>query len=167
MNVMERVILKMRRLRNWSILLIMTVIFALSGCGKKIYDFAASDLAKDIYSNIGLQDTVSEVDKNTVMSQYELGESDFKDLCAYMSTGATTEEVAVFVCKDKKEAEAVKEKCELRIKRQSDIYASYAPEEVERLKNSYLEIKGNVVILCVSDEKESVAKLVDNFFKNK
>lgn len=159
--------MKFIKVRSVVILLAVMAALGLSACGKKTYDFAAADLAKEIFSNVGFKDTVSEVDNQTAVSQYELGEMEYKDACVYMSTAATTEEIAVFVCKDKKEAETVKEKCELRVKRQSDIYASYAPKEVERLKKSYLEIKGNAVVLCVSEEKETVAKVVDDFLKNK
>lgn len=165
--------MKFIKVRSAVILLVVMVVLGLSACGKKkdskskMYDFAAADLAKEIFSNISFKDTVSEVDNQVAISTYELGETEFKDTCVYMGTASTTEEIAVFVCKDRKEAETVKEKCELRVKRQSDVYAKYAPEEVERLKKSYLEIKGNVVILCVSEEKETVVKVVDDFLKNK
>lgn len=168
---MEAKDLKISGLKSVLIVMVLVLSCGLAACGKKketkVYDFAAVDLVKEVYSKVSFTDTVSEVDNQTVVNQYELGDMELNDVCAYMSTAATTEEIAVFVCKDKSETDSVKEKCELRIQRQSGVYESYAPAEVERLKKSYLEVKGNVVILCISDDKEIVEKTVNEFLQNK
>lgn len=155
--------------------LLMITGFALllfvAGCGKKeaakSYDVEASELTGELAKTLSFEDAIAEVDDQTVLSQYELKDVQLKDVSAYMSSAATTEEIAVFVCEDGKSASGVKEKCEQRIQRQTDVYESYAPAEVERLKKSYLEIKGNLVVLCISEDKAGAEKVVNDFLKNK
>lgn len=144
---------------------ILTLLFA--GCRKKqekVYDVAAEDLAYELSQRIRFDDVIAEVDPQNVLNRYELEDAGIKDVSGYMSSAATAEEIAVFVCEDGDGAASVKEKCEQRLKNQSDIYAAYAPEEVERLKSSYLEVRGNLVVLCVSKDPKAVEDTIRQFF---
>lgn len=163
--------MKNTKLKKYLLIGGLAVMLFMTACGKKEaaknYDVKASELTGELAGALNFEDAIAEVDDQTVLSQYELKDAQLKDVSAYMSSAATTEEIAVFVCEDGKSAADVKEKCEQRIERQSDVYESYAPAEVERLKKSYLEIKGNLVIFCVSEDKAGVEKVVDDFLKNR
>lgn len=148
---------------------VLALAFIFAGCTKKeeakTYSFEAKELSAALFGGLKFEDVLGEVDESILTAQYEIDGTGISSMSAYMSTTATTEEIAVFVCKDVETAKSIKEKCSQRIDRQISVYESYAPNEVERLKGAYSEIKGNVVILCVSADKEAAASVTDKFFE--
>lgn len=151
--------------------LMCILAFAFVGCGKKteeakVYNFEAKSLAKEIAGQIKFEDTVEEVENDSVAGKYELENLKIDNMCVYMSTTATAEEMAVFVAKDDEELKAIEEKCNARIKSQISVYESYAPKEAQRLKDAYLKKFGNVLVMCVGSDAQTLDKIINGFLEN-
>ncbi len=137
-----------------------------AACGKKepeSYEFKASDLSSAIIESIKFEDDLAEVDKGSVISKYDTEKLNIDNSSVYMSTAATSEEIAVFVAADEAQAETILEKCTGRVEAQRTVYSSYAPQEVTRLDNSYIERRKNIVVLCVTADSDAAKKTVDDF----
>ncbi len=147
------------------VLILCAVVLSVA-CAKKesgSYDFKASDLASSIVESMKFEDDLAEVDKDSVISKYDTDMLNIDNSSVYMSTTATSEEVAVFVLEDETQAQTVLEKCTSRIEAQRTVYSSYAPQEVTRLDNSYIEKRKNIVVLCVTSDTDAAKKVVDDF----
>ena len=157
----------MKNLVNGTIFVLILFIIVLStACGKKEpanYEFKASDLASSIVDSMKFEDDLAQVDRESVVSRYDTGELNIDNSSVYMSTTATSEEVAVFVLEDEKQAQTVLDKCTSRLDAQRTVYSSYAPQEVTRLDNSYIERRKNIVVLCVTSDSDAAKKIVDDF----
>lgn len=92
-----------------------------------------------------------DVDMNQVVAEY-----------AYTNAGASAEQIVVVEAADTKGAEEVREGLQLKV--QSDIEANkdYLPNEIPKLESPVLEIVGNYVIFCVSNDNEKVKAVIDS-----
>lgn len=147
--------------------LILCVLALSAACSKKepkSYDFKATDLADTIVAGMKFEDDLAQVDRDSVVSKYETEDLNIDNSSVYMSTTATSEEIAVFVAIDETQAQAILDKCTERVEDQRTVYSSYAPQEVTRLDDSYIERKKNVVVLCVVSDSDAAKKVVDDFF---
>ena len=146
-------------------LLIITAVAALilSGCSgkKKELSVDVAKLADDLNSQTVTSDTLTASVPEMIAGIYNLNGSDLESAAAYKSAGSTALEIAVFACADAKKTEDIKKTLEAHIKSQSDLYASYAPDQVEKLKNAVLKTGGKYVVLAVCDDTakaESILK---------
>ena len=80
----------------------------------------------------------------------------------YVSTGATAEEIAVWYAASPEKVDIVKKALEERIDYQRTGFEDYNAQELTKLKNPVLEVKGQYVILCISDEKAK--SIIDKAF---
>lgn len=152
--------------KGMKFVLILCAVVLSAACAKKeskSYEFKASDLASSIVKSMKFEDDLAEVDKDSVISKYDTDMLNIDNSSVYMSTTATSEEVAVFVLEDEEQAQTVLEKCTSRLEAQRTVYSSYAPQEVTRIDNSYIEKINNIVVLCVTSDSDAAKKVVDDF----
>jgi hypothetical protein len=146
-------------------LLTAGVLFV-AGCGSsaKIIDAAAAAaLAKDLSTEITYEDTLEEVDADTVSMYIDLPEN--VESVMYMGSGATAEEVGVFTAPDEDTAKETLESVQSHLDDQTDSFQDYKPEEAKRVGNAVLEQKGNYVILCVSGDPDTAKDIIEEAFK--
>lgn len=146
-----------------AIALAFAVLFMITaGCAKKGGDVSVDvgKAADRLIAGIKFSDQMSAVDEKTAERLFSLGDGDAVRSKVYESTGATAEEVAVFEAKDADAAGRIRDAAQTRIGDQRDAFQDYQPKEMEKLKSPVLEVKGNYVFLCVSDDNAIAEKLI-------
>ena len=142
---------------------LMTVLFLFAaGCAEQGADVSVDveKAADELIAGIKFSDQMSAVDEKTAQRLFALGDGDAVKMKVYESTGATAEEVAVFEAKDADAAGRIRDAAETRIGDQRDAFQDYQPKEMEKLKDPVLEVQGNYVFLCVSDDKAGAEKII-------
>lgn len=142
---------------------VMAIFFvAAAGCSHKGGSVSVDvDKAADKFiAGIKFSDQMSAVDEKTAQRLFALEDGEAVKMKVYESSGATAEEVAVFEAKDADSAEKIRDAAETRIADQRDAFQSYQPKEMTKLKAPVLEVKGNYVFLCVSDDNSAAEKLI-------
>lgn len=136
-------------------------VFA-AGCAKKGGDVSVDvgKAADRLIAGIKFDDQMSAVDEKTSKRLFSLDDGDAVESKVYESTGATAEEVAVFEAKDADAAGRIRDAAQARIEDQRDAFQDYQPKEMEKLKAPVLEVKGNYVFLCVSNDNAAAEKLI-------
>jgi len=144
------------------IVFVLTLVMCLSlfACGSKEIDVKA--LADSLKDGITYTDILFDVSDDMISTMYELPET-VKGV-AYAGSGATAEEVAVFEATDENEAKDVETALKARLDSRADSYASYLPDEVEKIENAVVERCGKYVAMCVSDSPDQASKIISNFF---
>lgn len=142
-------------------------ITMLSACGKSggsadvTVDSAA--LAKELTSSAVTSDTLTEAQSTMLSTIYFISEEDLAGGAAYMSAGSTACEVAVVELKDASKTKDAEEKFKSRVQSQSDLYASYAPDEVTKLNNAIIKSTGKYTVLVVCDNTDAANEVLKKY----
>ncbi len=123
--------------------------------------FSAHDVTSILDAEI-FSEELETVETDLVCKLYGLDQSVLDSCTAYLSTGATAEEVVLFQLSDAKNTEIVKVACEKRLADQIKAYESYNPGEVAKLKDAVLQVRKNTVLLVVSNDSAGAAAAVDD-----
>lgn len=126
---------------------------------KTAYDPAADSqvlLEAGIFS-----ETLEAVDTDMLCTLYGLDESTVTDCAAYLSTGATAEELVILVLSDEAAAQTAETACQTRIDYQRTSFESYKPSEVSKLDAAVVKRLGNTVLLAVGDP-DTVSQAVED-----
>ncbi len=142
------------------VIFVLAVLFILSACGAKTIDI--STLSKRLVEEGEFSEKLSEVPLRITEKRYDLSDKEIEEGVAYSGTNAVVDEVAIFKAKD---TDSVKEKVMKHIEAQEEIYKSYAPDEVSKLNDCIVEVKGDYVILCVSENPSSAEKIIEEYVK--
>ncbi len=126
-------------------------LLLLAACGaSKQIDGAA--LAHDLVTQLHFDDELSELEPG--MAQKLYGIDGAESLHAYVSSGATAEEVAVFTFSDQSGAARAADQLLAHLKSQKSAFERYIPSEVTRLNRAIIRTAHNTVVLCVcSDDR--------------
>ena len=137
------------------------MIFALAACGSKADtepDFDKTE--KALLTEIEYTDELNAIDEDLVSILYtDLDLSDVTKYKVYVSSGATSEELALFLCKDLDAAKRVMSAAQVRVNDQMESYKSYMPDEAKRLENMRIIRRGNLVCLTVSSYPEKASEI--------
>ena len=141
---------------------LLTAAALLAGCSGKKKDISvnADDLASKLASEAVTSGSLTKAaaDPQTV---YFFDENSYESGVAYKSDGSIACEVAVIACKDASGTEDAEKKFKAHVESQIELYESYNPEEVEKLKNAVIKSAGKYSVLCVCDDSgkaESILK---------
>lgn len=122
----------------------------------------AKSLADELLANVTFDDELADIDIDTAKFLYQIDTC--VDAFVYISSGATAEEIAVFAFADSQSAKEALPIAEKRIADQKEGFASYVPEEVQRLDNAVVAQCGNYVVVCVS-EGDAAEKIIKKYTK--
>ena len=155
----------MKQKKTWKLAMFVCIlVLALAGCAAEKVELEVHQAATDIKNAVTFQDTLSELAESRFETIYAVNKEDISDWAAYVSTGATAEEVAVLEAKDEAAAARVKQAMEQRIADQKESFEDYVPEELVKLGNPVLEIKGRYVLLCICDDPAQARSAIDSLF---
>lgn len=150
--------------RALSSIMVLLCVFALAGCGKgssgEATGYDIDELSAKIVDSGAFSDILSEVNDDIVISYYGFDAADVDTMRVYISTGATTEEVGLFKCKDSEAASRVLAKAQDRAQAQKDAYQSYAPGEVPKLDDAVIKADGVYVFYIVANDYGPVNSLL-------
>ncbi len=157
---------KGRKLMKKRLLVLPLILSAvlLSSCSQSTVktDVVPSELAESLKNGVTFTDTLEEIDKQTLLINYDIAVEDIEDTAAYAGTGATAEEIAVFEAKDEQSAKEVYDAAVKRLAQRSEDYEAYRPEEVPKLDSAVVKQAGVFVAVCVSPESDIAEKIINN-----
>ncbi|MDR1131392.1 MAG: DUF4358 domain-containing protein [Oscillospiraceae bacterium] len=138
----------------------------LSGCSAAkpvAYDLAA--LSEQVGQSGAFTDFLSPVTETIAATFYGFEETEVTESDVRLSTGATTEEIALFKCADETAAAKLKANAETRVETQRSIYESYAPGEMPKLDDAIVVRNGLYVFYIVSADAAKVRTVLDGYGK--
>ena len=145
------------------ILAVVCYIFSTKENGNEDVVLNIQELATKIQEQDVFDDTLEQIDKETIIKNYGFTEEEIVDAVAYVSTGATSEEILVVEAND---VNSVKAKIDTRISDRAEAFASYLPDEVYKLENPTLIIQNNYIILCVCKDSAKMNEYLENYIKD-
>ena len=146
------------------VLLAACMVFGiLAGCAQKAKpaEYNLEALATQIKDSGAFSDILSPITKSIAASLFGFEDADVSDCVVYCSSGATTEEIALFKCANEEAATKLKANAEKRRDSQKAIYESYAPGEPPKLDDAIITQNGLYVFYIVSVDSSKVQAVLD------
>lgn len=160
----------MKKIRKITALLLAAVCaaFLLTACGKsggssKEVSVDVAALADELNKDTVTTDTLSETKSDMLSSIYFFEDGQITESKAYMSSGATADEIAVVKCKDADTTGDVEKLFQTRVKNQSDLYATYKAEESDKLKGAIVKSAGAYTVLVVCDDYDKANEILKKY----
>ena len=119
-------------------------------------------LASDLCASDAFSDILSPVSDEIALGLYGYDEKDILDCVVLCSTGATSEEIGLFLCADEEAAIRVAAAAENRAAAQKNAYESYAPDEIPKLDDAVIKTQGQYVFFIVSKDSDTIEKLLES-----
>lgn len=105
-------------------------------------------------------------DSSKLRKLYYISKNEVEDFILYSpKSNMEASEVLILKAKNEEDIEHLKVKVEERIKKQSDSFKNYRPEEYDIISNRVLDIKGKYLILIISSESEKIEAAINKEFK--
>ncbi len=149
-------------------LLLITLLSLTVSCSQKkepkTKDFDVQKLADQLLEDLAL-DSLVKAEESIIFNLYPLEKDDIDTYVVYVSSGATTEEIALFKASDEDKAKDVMASIQTRISDQKESYSTYRPEELTRLDDSVLVQRGQYIILCISDNRDKALEVIDDYIQ--
>lgn len=112
-------------------------------------------LAADVFS-----EKLEAVDAELVYGLYGLSADAVTGCTAYLSTGASAEEIVLFTVSGEDGLTAVENACEWRLEDQMFGYKDYKPTEVPKIENAIVEVRENTVLFVVANDWEAAEDVI-------
>lgn len=157
-----------RKIRRAAAALVIAITSAvlLTACGggsKKSVDVDIEKLADELNSSVITSDQLSKTESSMLPSIYFWDEADVTSAVAYMSSGATADEICVVECADDSKTSGIEKLFQTRVDNQSELYASYNEPEVDKLKDAIIKSAGKYTVLVVSDDQDKAGEILGNY----
>lgn len=137
----------------WLLCGIVLLALGVSACGTESKTVDSGQLADELLAQVDFEDELTELGEDMIPALY--GVEGASEQRVYMSSGATAEEIAVFLFPTEEAAQAGQEALEQRLESRRADFANYMPDEASRLENAVLERSGCCVALCVAAGDEA------------
>ena len=149
------------------IALIVLVIVVVSVINKDNQNIQINieELATNISQSGAFEDELAKVDPKKKKSDYGFSDEEIKEIVSYQGSGATSEEIVILQVNDKSNLNSVKEKINTRLAERKEAFEDYLPEEVFKIDNHILEVKGKYVIMCISNNSNEVMDTINNYMR--
>lgn len=144
------------------ILMITAVIIciAISACGEQTIDI--EQLSQQLISEGTFGEELFRISDDIAQKRYGIEDGEVEECISSTGTAAVVDEVTIFKAA---KPEIVKEKAEKYIESQKSSYSSYRPDEVPKLNDSIVAMKGSYVIICVSEDSSAAQNIIDEYVK--
>ena len=123
------------------------------------------DEIKKVFEEYAKEDIVTEIDSSTIYNNYNINTNSLE---GYISYGPITymnvQELTVFKEEDKEKRIEIKNKINEYINKKILTFGGYGVAQVELLKNSIVEIKGNYVFCIILDNSNEVWQNITKLF---
>lgn len=144
-----------------SVFLLMGLLLSLAACkGESPKADLTLDDAQTLLDSGAFSEPLEEIDLEIACSLYALDQGKVTGAAVYGSTGATAEELAVFIFSDADAATAAKTSFETRIADRTGAMADYLPNEVPKLEKAVLEVRGATLLFVVANDYAPVEELL-------
>lgn len=123
------------------------------------------DEIKKVFEGYAEEDIVTEIDSSTIYNNYNINTNSLE---GYISYGPITymnvQELTVFKEEDKEKRIEIKNKINEYINKKILTFGGYVEAQVELLKNSVVEIKGDYVFCIILDNSDEVWQNITKLF---
>ena len=123
------------------------------------------DEIKKVFEEYAKEDIVTEIDSSTIYNNYNINTNSLE---GYISYGPITymnvQELTVFKEDDKDKRIEIKNKINEYINKKILTFQGYGEAQVELLKNSVVEIKGDYVFCIILDNSDEVWQNITKLF---
>lgn len=123
------------------------------------------DEIKKVFEEYAKEDIVTEIDSSTIYNNYNINTNSLE---GYISYGPITymnvQELTVFKEEDKDKRIEIKNKINEYINKKIRTFGGYGEAQVELLKSSVVEIKGDYVFCIILDNSEEVWQNITKLF---
>ena len=123
------------------------------------------ELAEKITTSNSFEDELSKIDDELAIDFYDLNADTIEEIVSYQGSGASSEEILILKLKDTKNIGNIKEILESRLSEKKEAFESYLPKEVSKIENRILEEKGKYIILCISNDYNTVNKIINDYLR--
>lgn len=119
-------------------------------------------VADKLKNEITYKDTLTELTSDMIAKLFGLtADTDYTAGKVYVgSGGATAEEIACFEAKDSTGASKIKETLDKRVESQKKAFENYQPKEMDKLNSPVITVKGNYVMMCISDDNSKAQEII-------
>ena len=140
----------------------MFAAFSLTACqgGSSKTSIDVSSLADDLNAKTIKSDQLTETSSDMLTTIYFFENGQVSESKAYMSSGATADEICVVKCVDENAAKAVTELFQTRVNNQSKLYESYNADEVGKLDDAIIKSSGSYAVLVVCDDYDEAGDVL-------
>ena len=140
----------------------MFAAFSLTACqgGSSKTSLDVSSLADDLNAKTIKSDTLTETSSDMLSTIYFFENGQVSESKAFMSSGATADEICVVKCVDENAAKAVTELFQTRVNNQSKLYESYNADEVGKLNDAIIKNSGSYAVLVVCDDYDEAGDVL-------
>lgn len=122
--------------------------------------------AQALLDGADFDDELAPIAERMLTSQYtDLDTADVVTFKLYVSASASGDELAVFEAKDADAAARIEASVRSRLTRLIEDYSDYAPEKVPKLEKPVLQVRGNYVVLCVSNDNAKAEQILAGQWK--
>lgn len=157
----------MKKYKNYYYILIATVLITFIALYQvlKVKDADMDSLRKNL-SQVIDDEQMDIGDSSKLRKLYYISKNEVEDFILYApKSNMDANEVLVLKGKSDEVIQQLKVKVEGRIKKQSDSFNSYRPEEYDIISNRVLDIKGKYLILIISKDSATIEATINKEFK--
>ncbi len=157
----------MKKYKNYYYILIATVLITFIALYQvlKVKDADMDSLRKNL-SQVIDDEQMDIGDSSKLRKLYYISKNEIEDFILYApKSNMDANEVLVLKGKSEEVIQQLKVKVEGRIKKQSDSFNSYRPEEYDIISNRVLDIKGKYLILIISRDSATIEAAINKEFK--
>ena len=119
-----------------------------------------TSLASSLIDGGVFTDAMTQTDVEIVNDLYSVSLPASDELIAYMSTGATAEELVLLCAADEEEAKTFESAAAKRVEEQKESYRDYIPAEVATLDSAIIRREGKYVLVCVAHDAAAAEELI-------
>ena len=155
----------MRWKNNIRMTLAVCMLAWLTACGIGGQNETRVDLqqvADKLLAEVTFAEPLEKIDMDIAMKQYGVNAEMVQNGMMYTGTAAAVDEISLWQAADASGSKAILEAVNERIESQKKSYTDYRPEEVPKLEDCVVVSKGNVVILCVSEDSQTARKILND-----
>lgn len=145
--------------------LALVLVLCLTACGGKKDGYQIEDV--QAMADAGaFSEELEELDGDTAFALYGLADSglertDVKACAVLRSAGATCEEGAVLVLSGKEKTKSAADALRAYIDRQIEANEDYRPAEIPKLREVYISVKEDTVLMVVASDMDAAKRTVD------
>ena len=123
------------------------------------------DEIKKVFEEYAKEDIVTEIDSSTIYNNYNINTNSLEGYISYGPISyMNVQELTVFKEEDKEKRIEIKNKINEYINKKILTFGGYGEAQVELLKNSVVEIKGDYVFCIILDNSDEVWQNITKLF---
>ena len=148
--------------------LMIVPMLLLGACSGKAEEPAKEPMPSEITSAIMAEITIPsavEKGKEDVGAYYDIDVEQAESISVFIcGSGAYPDELAVFKMSSPEQAQVVKDIAQKRLDNQMELYKDYTPNEVYKLEEAQVTVKGNYVMLFVCENDARALEIAESLF---